>query len=227
MKVRSAELKTVCGFTSTLPASELPEIAFAGRSNVGKSSLINVLMQRKRLARVGATPGKTRTINFYEIDALMKRGSAGPAGPGQDMLSAGQTQAEPEPAEAPCVFQLVDLPGYGYANVSLEEKARWGKMIERYLNSQRDLRAVFLLLDIRHEPNANDRQMYDWIVRSGHTPVLVATKVDAEGDPGRAECREGDCCDSLFRPEQERERRDLCPYCRHAVTAAGFVKPAV
>ena len=178
MKVRSAELKTVCGFTSTLPASELPEIAFAGRSNVGKSSLINVLMQRKRLARVGATPGKTRTINFYEIDALMKRGGAGSAGPGQDMLSAGQTQAEPEPAEAPYVFQLVDLPGYGYANVSLEEKARWGKMIERYLNSQRDLRAVFLLLDIRHEPNANDRQMYDWIVKSGHTPVLVATKAD-------------------------------------------------
>ena len=156
----------------------MPEVAFVGRSNVGKSSLINVLMQRKRLARVGATPGKTRTINFYEIDALMKRGGAGSAGPGQDMLSAGQTQAEPEPAEAPCVFQLVDLPGYGYANVSLEEKARWGKMIERYLNSQRDLRAVFLLLDIRHEPNANDRQMYDWIVKSGHTPVLVATKAD-------------------------------------------------
>ena len=161
MKVRSAELKTVCGFTSTLPASELPEIAFAGRSNVGKSSLINVLMQRKRLARVGATPGKTRTINFYEIDALMQRGEGAADDP-----------------EEPCVFQLVDLPGYGYANVSLEEKARWGKMIERYLQSQRDLRAVFLLLDIRHEPNANDRQMYDWILKSGRTPVLVATKAD-------------------------------------------------
>ena len=161
MKVRSAELKTVCGFTSTLPASELPEIAFAGRSNVGKSSLINVLMQRKRLARVGATPGKTRTINFYEIDALLQRG-----------------EGTPDDPEEPSVFQLVDLPGYGYANVSLEEKARWGKMIERYLQSQRDLRAVFLLLDIRHEPNANDRQMYEWILKSGHTPVLIATKAD-------------------------------------------------
>ena len=161
MKVRSAELKTVCGFTSTLPASDLPEIAFAGRSNVGKSSLINVLMQRKRLARVGATPGKTRTINFYEIDALMKRGDG--------------TAEDPE---EPCVFQLVDLPGYGYANVSLEEKARWGKMIERYLKADRQLRAVFLLLDIRHEPNANDRQMYDWILGSGYTPVLIATKAD-------------------------------------------------
>lgn len=157
MKIRSAELKTVCGYTSTLPESDLPEVAFAGRSNVGKSSLINVLMQRRRLARVGETPGKTRTINFYEIDALAKTG---------------------EDAEEAMRFRLVDLPGYGYANVSLDEKARWGKMIERYLNDRRDLRAVFLLLDIRHAPNANDRQMYEWIVRSRRTPVLVATKAD-------------------------------------------------
>lgn len=158
MKIRSAELKTVCGFTSQLPESDLPEIAFAGRSNVGKSSLINALMQRKRLARVGETPGKTRTINFYEIDALMQPG--------------------PESEEESVRFRLVDLPGYGFANVPREEKARWGRMIERYLLRPGDLRAVFLLLDIRHEPNANDRQMYDWIVRSGHTPVLIATKAD-------------------------------------------------
>ena len=171
MKVRSAELKTVCGYTSTLPASDLPEVAFAGRSNVGKSSLINSLMQRKRLARVGETPGKTRTINFYEIDALVKAvpGNAGTEGEAGDVCSS---------AETPAVFRLVDLPGYGYANVSLDEKARWGRMIERYLNSPRDLRAVFLLTDIRHEPNANDRQMYDWIVRSGHRPILIATKGD-------------------------------------------------
>lgn len=171
MKVRSAELKTVCGYTSTLPASDLPEVAFAGRSNVGKSSLINSLMQRKRLARVGETPGKTRTINFYEIDALVKAvpGNAVTEGEAGDVFS---------PDEAPAVFRLVDLPGYGYANVSLDEKARWGRMIERYLNSPRDLRAVFLLTDIRHEPNANDRQMYDWIVRSGHRPILIATKGD-------------------------------------------------
>ncbi len=158
MKIRSAELKTVCGFTSQLPESDLPEIAFAGRSNVGKSSLINALMQRKRLARVGETPGKTRTINFYEIDALMQPG--------------------PESEEESVRFRLVDLPGYGFANVPREEKARWGRMIERYLLRPGDLRAVFLLLDIRHEPNANDRQMYEWILHSGHTPVLIATKAD-------------------------------------------------
>lgn len=181
MKIRSAELKTVCGFTSTLPASDLPEIAFAGRSNVGKSSLINALMQRKRLARVGETPGKTRTINFYEVDALIKRPAEEDDAQDAGLLAGASDQAQAEPApwtEESAVFQLVDLPGYGYANVSLEEKARWGKMIERYLKSERDLRAVFLLLDIRHAPNANDRQMYEWIVRSGHIPILVATKAD-------------------------------------------------
>ena len=181
MKIRSAELKTVCGFTSTLPRSVLPEIAFAGRSNVGKSSLINSLMQRRRLARVGETPGKTRTINFYEIDALVKRagGMDEPADTDARMPDPARISSGPEPQkEEPVQFQMVDLPGYGYAKVSLEEKARWGKMIERYLADERDLRAVFLLLDIRHEPNANDRQMYDWIVRSAHTPVLIATKAD-------------------------------------------------
>lgn len=233
MKIRTAELKTVCGYTSTLPESELPEIAFAGRSNVGKSSLINSLMQRKRLARVGETPGKTRTINFYEIDALMKfrvsvqdeafdaassaekpaenlaettgnnlaektvenmtvkpaenlaqrtaeNMAEKPAGSisGKKDAASGTGSGAYQEVEESRVFQLVDLPGYGYANVSQAEKAKWGKMIERYLRSQRDLRAVFLLVDIRHAPNANDRQMYDWILQSGHTPVLIATKSD-------------------------------------------------
>ncbi len=237
LKIRTAELKTVCGYTSTLPESEMPEIAFAGRSNVGKSSLINVLMQRKRLARVGETPGKTRTINFYEIDALIKvpvteasgedtnelsggvetralpggedaRGLPGGAEPGalpggedaKAMSGGAEPRGLPGGVNAPAaqgpsgnaesshagkemkeesrVFQLVDLPGYGYANVSKTEKEKWGRMIERYLRSPRNLHAVFLLVDIRHEPNANDRQMYDWIVKSGHTPVLIATKAD-------------------------------------------------
>lgn len=209
MKIRTAELKTVCGYTSTLPESELPEIAFAGRSNVGKSSLINSLMQRKRLARVGETPGKTRTINFYEIDALMKfrvsvqdeafdaassaekpaenlaqrtaeNMAEKPAGSisGKKDAASGTGSGAYQEVEESRVFQLVDLPGYGYANVSQAEKAKWGKMIERYLRSQRDLRAVFLLVDIRHAPNENDRQMYDWILQSGHTPVLIATKSD-------------------------------------------------
>ena len=173
MKIRSAELNIVCGYTSPLPETVLPEIAFAGRSNVGKSSLINVLMQRKRLARVGETPGKTRTINYYQVDALLSipvselPGDADPAETGKVQM---KEQGE--------VFHLVDLPGYGYANVSLDEKAKWGSMVERYLKSSRNIRAVFLLVDIRHEPNANDRQMYDWIMASGYQPIIIATKSD-------------------------------------------------
>lgn len=145
MIIRSLELETVCGITSKLPENTLPEIAFAGKSNVGKSSLINGLMNRKSFARISATPGKTQTINFYNIN--------------QELY-------------------LVDLPGYGYAKVSEQEKQKWGKMIERYLHSSKQLRAVFLLIDIRHDPSANDRQMYDWIVYQGYDPIIIATKLD-------------------------------------------------
>ena len=145
MIIRSLELETVCGITSKLPENVLPEIAFAGKSNVGKSSLINGLMNRKSFARISATPGKTQTINFYNIN--------------QELY-------------------LVDLPGYGYAKVSEQEKQKWGKMIERYLHSSKQLRAVFLLIDIRHDPSANDRQMYDWILSQGYRPIIIATKLD-------------------------------------------------
>ena len=191
MKIRNVELDVVCGYTSSLPALGAPEIAFAGRSNVGKSSLINVLMQRKRLARVGETPGKTRTINFYKVDALVEvpaeEGTAVNAaadakeasGEAQDGNPGLNPAADPDSAaERNEHFYLVDLPGYGYANVSVQEKAKWGKMVERYLKSSPALKAVFLLVDIRHEPNANDRQMYDWITASGYTPIIVATKAD-------------------------------------------------
>lgn len=134
MIIRSLELETVCGITSTLPENTLPEIAFAGKSNVGKSSLINGLMNRKSFARTSATPGKTQTINFYNIN--------------QELY-------------------LVDLPGYGYAKVSEQEKKKWGQMIERYLHQSKQLRAVFLLIDIRHAPSANDKMMYDWILSQG------------------------------------------------------------
>ena len=145
MIIKSAELETVCGITSKLPENDLPEFAFAGKSNVGKSSLINALMNRKSLARTSSQPGKTQTINFYNInDALY----------------------------------LVDLPGYGYAKVSQQEKEKWGKMIERYLHSSKQLRAVFLLIDIRHEPSANDKMMYDWVVSQGYNPIIIATKQD-------------------------------------------------
>ena len=145
MIIRSLELETVCGITSTLPENTLPEIAFAGKSNVGKSSLINGLMNRKSFARTSATPGKTQTINFYNIN--------------QELY-------------------LVDLPGYGYAKVSEQEKKKWGQMIERYLNQSKQLRAVFLLIDIRHAPSANDKMMYDWILSQGYQPIIIATKLD-------------------------------------------------
>ena len=145
MIIRSLELETVCGITSTLPENTLPEIAFVGKSNVGKSSLINGLMNRKSFARTSATPGKTQTINFYNIN--------------QELY-------------------LVDLPGYGYAKVSEQEKKKWGQMIERYLHQSKQLRAVFLLIDIRHAPSANDKMMYDWILSQGYHPIIIATKLD-------------------------------------------------
>lgn len=145
MIIRNINLETVCGLTSQLPDNQLPEIAFAGKSNVGKSSLINGLMNRKSYARISATPGKTQTINFYNINEEL---------------------------------YLVDLPGYGYAKVSEQEKAKWGKLIERYLHGSAQLKAVFLLIDIRHDPSANDKMMYDWIVAQGYNPIIIATKLD-------------------------------------------------
>ncbi len=145
MIIKSVNLETVCGVTSVLPKNDKMEIAFAGKSNVGKSSLINALMNRKAYARTSSAPGKTQTINFYNInDALY----------------------------------YVDLPGYGYAKVSKTEKQKWGVMIEKYLRTSKQLRCVFLLIDIRHEPSQNDCEMYDWIVYNGYTPVIIATKLD-------------------------------------------------
>ena len=145
MIITSVNLETVCGITSVLPQNTKPEIAFAGKSNVGKSSLINALMNRKSYARISATPGKTQTINFYNINEEM---------------------------------YLVDLPGYGYAKVSEEEKQKWGQLIEKYLHGSSQLKAVFLLIDIRHDPSANDKMMYDWVVAQGYQPIIIATKLD-------------------------------------------------
>ena len=145
MVIKNVSLDIVCGITSKLPDTNRPEVAFAGKSNVGKSSLINGLMNRKSLARTSAQPGKTQTINFYNINEAM---------------------------------YLVDLPGYGYAKVSQSEKEKWGKMIERYLHTSQNLKAVFLLIDIRHDPSANDKMMYDWIVYQGYEPIIIATKMD-------------------------------------------------
>ena len=145
MVIRNVSLDIVMGVTSSMPQTTLPEVAFAGKSNVGKSSLINALMNRKSLARTSSQPGKTQTINFYNINDVM---------------------------------HLVDLPGYGYANASEEVKTKWGRMIERYLQKSQQLKQVFLLIDIRHAPSANDKLMYDWIVHNGYRPVIIATKLD-------------------------------------------------
>ncbi len=145
MVIKSVNLETVCGITSKLPRHEAPEFAFAGKSNVGKSTLINGLMNRKSYARTSAQPGKTQTINYYNINDT---------------------------------FYLVDLPGYGYATAGEEVRIQWGKMIENYLHTSPSLTVVFLLIDIRHEPSANDVLMYDWILQAGFRPVIIATKAD-------------------------------------------------
>lgn len=145
MVIRNVNLESVCGITSRLPENRYPEAAFAGKSNVGKSSLINALMNRKALARTSSQPGKTQTINYYNINNEL---------------------------------YFVDLPGYGYANANEEVKAKWGKMIERYLHTSRQLKQVFLLIDIRHQPSANDVLMYEWIRNQGFQPVIIATKLD-------------------------------------------------
>ena len=145
MVIRNVNLETVCGVTSKLPENTLPEFAFAGKSNVGKSSLINGLMNRKSLARTSSSPGKTQTINYYNINNEM---------------------------------YFVDLPGYGYATANEKVKATWGKMIEDYLHQSKQIRAVFLLVDIRHAPSENDRIMYDWILDRGYQAVIIATKLD-------------------------------------------------
>lgn len=145
MVIKKVNLDIVIGVTSAIPDTEFPEVAFAGKSNVGKSSLVNALMNRKSYARTSSQPGKTQTINFYNINDAM---------------------------------YLVDLPGYGYANASPAVKAKWGKMIEKYLRQSANLKQVFLLVDIRHDPSENDKMMYNWIVDNGFRPVIIATKLD-------------------------------------------------
>ena len=145
MRILSAELNKVCGAGSAFLENDLPEIALAGRSNVGKSSFVNTMVNRKSLARTSQTPGKTETVNYYLVNKA---------------------------------FFLVDLPGYGYAAKSGKTVSAWGGMIERYLRSSKALRSVFLLLDLRRTPNADDELMYHWILENGFRPVLILTKAD-------------------------------------------------
>lgn len=145
MKINSAEFVTSAVNTADYPAGELPEVALAGRSNVGKSSLINKLVKRKGLARTSNTPGRTRLINFFRVNG---------------------------------VFHLVDLPGYGYAKVPLQERESWRKMVDGYLNTRKNLKGIVMLVDSRHPPTAQDVQMYDWLKHRGLEAVVVVTKAD-------------------------------------------------
>ncbi len=153
MNLQTAKFVASYGLLKQIPACDRPEIAFAGRSNVGKSTLLNKLMQRKSLARVSAVPGKTATINFYGVDQCY----------------------------------LVDLPGYGYAKIAKSEKMRWAGLIEGYLNSDRDIRLVFQLIDMRHPPSADDLHMINYLIDSEQPFVLVLTKADKLGKKAREE----------------------------------------
>lgn len=145
MKIKTADIVISAVSPKQYPEGPLPEVAMVGRSNVGKSSTINTILNRKKLARISSSPGKTRTINFYIINQE---------------------------------FHLVDLPGYGYAKVSRDERASWGKFIETYLSSRDNLLEVLLLVDIRHEPNNDDVLMYNWIKQYGFGNIVIATKAD-------------------------------------------------
>lgn len=145
MKIISSELEKIAAIISQYPESDLPEVAFAGRSNVGKSSFINSFIKRKNLARTSSKPGKTRTVNFYRVNDE---------------------------------FRLVDLPGYGYAQVSKSEKEKWGTIIETYLSSRENLFEVILVVDIRHAPSKEDVLMYNWLLEYGFTGYVIATKAD-------------------------------------------------
>lgn len=145
MKIIKADLEKVAVEEKQYPKENLPEFAFAGRSNVGKSSFINAMLNRKNLARTSSTPGKTRTINFYKVNDDLR---------------------------------LVDLPGYGYAKVAKSEKEKWAGIINRYLENRENLLETILLVDIRHEPTALDKQMYDYIIDSGFSGIVIATKKD-------------------------------------------------
>ena len=159
MKFDNAQFETSFGTAGQLRASDLPEIAFSGRSNVGKSSLLNRLMGRKSLARVSSMPGKTVTINFFKLDNC----------------------------------RLVDLPGYGYAKVSHSEKIRWAELMESYFSSNRDLRLVVQLIDMRHNPSAQDLDMIKYMIDNGIPFVVALTK-----------------CDKLNKTERMKQLESIC-----------------
>ncbi len=156
MRVTLAEFVTSAARPSQVPPPSLPEVAFAGRSNVGKSSLINTLVMRKRLVKTSSTPGKTRMLNFFAVNGR---------------------------------YGFVDLPGYGYARAPKGKRVEWGSLVEDYLKKRPTLRAVVLIMDLRHEPFPTDCQMIEWLAHQKLPAILVATKADKLGRSRRMEQR--------------------------------------
>lgn len=183
MKFEDAIFEYAAGRFDQLPNSTVPEIVFSGRSNVGKSSLINKLVRRKALARVSATPGKTGTINFYDLKEA----------------------------------KLVDLPGYGYAKVSLSEKQRWANLIEGYLNSQRNITLVVQIIDMRHKPSKDDLHMIDYLIMSELPFIIVLTKSDKLNKAKRQEALE-----NIEKEFSKYENLTLLPF--SSVTGEGLEK---
>lgn len=170
MIIKKADICALAVKPSQYPADDMTEIAFAGRSNVGKSSLLNYLTGRKNLARVSGSPGKTRTINFFDVTAKTGSGDAAAK------TDSGDAAAKTDSGDIN--FRIVDLPGYGYAKVSKKVTDDWGPMMETFLKGRKSLKVVVQLVDIRHEPTAQDIQMYDYLRHFGMSGVVVATKAD-------------------------------------------------
>ena len=145
MIIKNAEFKISAVSPKQYPEDDMPEIVLVGKSNVGKSSFINTMLNRKKLARTSSEPGKTRQINFYDVNHN---------------------------------FYFVDLPGYGYSKMSKQEQAKVGTFIDEYLSKSKKISLIIFLIDIRHDPTANDRLMYDYVVRTGRPCLIIASKAD-------------------------------------------------
>ena len=184
MRIKEVELETVCGITSTLPQHDVLEVAFWGRSNVGKSSLLNSVWGHKNLARTSSEPGKTQTINYYKAvlsgitGASSDTGAADSTSGASSDTGAANSTSNTSSDTGTGELYMVDLPGYGYAKTSRETAKKWMTMIRKYLENSQALRVVFLLIDSRHDPTEKDIEQFRLLFSLGFNPLIIATKVD-------------------------------------------------